>query len=103
MSDTPIPQRLCPDCKVPLERVRDAWTLIPSAGLFTNDDLVVDAYSCPQCGLVRFYSLEQRWKQEAAAKAAARPTPPPQPKEPITGEPWDKPKGKGWTPFRSKD
>lgn len=88
MSDSYTPAsspRLCPDCKVPLERIRDAWTLAPSASLFA-DDIVVDVYSCPQCGLVRLYSFEQRWKQEAAAKAAEQP----QPREPVSTDPWEK-------------
>lgn len=107
MSDSPIPQRLCPDCKVPLERVKPRVTLSSHPGSMLGETMVVDIYSCPQCGLIRVYDYEQRWKQEyeaeKAAKTAAQPAPPPQPKEPVSGDPWDKPRGKGWNPFRSKD
>ena len=107
MSDTPIPQRLCPDCKVPLERAMSRIPLFYSPADLFHDPFWADIYFCPQCGLARVYSYDQRQKQEESeaptTQAATQSAPPPQPKEPIAGDPWDKPKGKGWNPFRSKD
>lgn len=94
MDDKPIVERLCPDCKVPLERVkpRVTWSSLP--GSFLAETYLIDIYACPRCGLVRVYDYEQRRKQEAAAEKAATPPPQPAEKAETAGDPWeDKPSG----------
>jgi len=93
MDEAPIVERLCPDCKVPLELIKPQVLLHSDARTFSDETVVVDIYACPRCGLMRVYHYNQRYKQEKAIEEAKRPKPPVQPEDP--GDPWDKKKKGG--------
>lgn len=66
----PPPKRLCPDCKVPLERIKSNFTISEVPGGLFTDDISIDIYSCPHCGLVRVYDAARRIAQEQEQKEA---------------------------------
>lgn len=88
---TPV-RRLCPDCQVELERTVPRFGLTDSPGDLFSEPFYLDIYTCPRCGLVRFYSYQQRRDAEEAAKAAAQPAPPPpaEAKPHQSADPWEK-------------
>ncbi len=105
MDESTIVERLCPDCKVPLELIMPKVLLhSDQRSLFSDETVVVDIYACPRCGLMRVYHYNQRYRQEKAIEEAKKPAPPPQPE--ASGDPWDKKKKEGgglFDLFRSED
>ena len=67
---TPPPvRRCCPDCGVELERTLPRFSLSETPSSLFADNLLLDIYTCPRCGLIRIYSYDHRQKEEEAAKA----------------------------------
>ncbi len=92
---TPPPvRRCCPDCGVELERTLPRFSLSETPSSLFADNLLLDIYTCPRCGLIRIYSYDHRQKEEEAAKAAAQPAPSPRPeaeaKAARPADPWEK-------------
>ena len=92
---TPPPvRRCCPVCGVELERTLPRFSLSETPSSLFADNLLLDIYTCPRCGLIRIYSYDHRQKEEEAAKAATQPAPPPRPeaeaKAARPADPWEK-------------
>lgn len=87
-----VAERRCPDCKVPLERIKSDFVISDMPGSLFRETIHIDIYSCPHCGLVRVYDAARRIAQEQQeAEEAAR-----QPDHTLTLEaeaprdPWEK-------------
>lgn len=73
----PPPKRLCPDCKVPLERIKSDFVISDIPDSLFRETIHIDIYSCPRCGLVRVYDaarrIAQEQEQQEAEEAARQP------------------------------
>lgn len=90
LSSSPLSPRLCPDCQVEMEWSITRFPLSENPQSLFADPFFLDIYTCPRCGLVRFYSYQQRREAEEAAKAAAQPGPPAADRPEQPADPWEK-------------
>lgn len=65
-----VAERRCPDCKVPLERIKSDFVISDMPGSLFRETIHIDIYSCPRCGLVRVYDAARRIAQEQEQKEA---------------------------------